>query len=107
MDDTTYLGFKAAVHADNEWIFGEAEDVPLREDLLCLIAQNQVLFADLLHGKSLPRFFMAYKINSTGRKWTEKITYQYTFSGHTVYKFNKPLANHNKQIDNILSFAGQ
>lgn len=35
---TTYLGFKAAVHADNEWIFGEAEDVPLREDLLCLIA---------------------------------------------------------------------
>lgn len=38
MDDTTYLGFKAAVHADNEWIFGEAEDVPLREDLLCLIA---------------------------------------------------------------------
>lgn len=35
---TTYFGFKAAVHADNEWIFGEAEDVPLREDLLCLIA---------------------------------------------------------------------
>lgn len=35
---TTYLSFKAAVHADNEWIFGEAEDVPLREDLLCLIA---------------------------------------------------------------------
>lgn len=49
---------------------------------------------------------MAYKINSTGRKWTEKITYQYIFSGHTVYKFNQPLANHNKQIDNILSFAG-
>lgn len=49
---------------------------------------------------------MAYKINSTGIKWTEKITYQYIFPGHTVYKFNQPLANHNKQIDNILSFAG-
>lgn len=59
--------FEGAEKANDEWILGKREDVPLHKRLLDLVPQNQVLLVDLFHGKTLTCLFMPHQKHSPGR----------------------------------------
>ena len=62
---TTYLSFKAAVHADHKGVVSKGQDVSLQEHLFYLVPKHQVLLADLLHGKALPRLLVTHQVHSS------------------------------------------
>ena len=59
---------EGAVHGDHEGVLSEGQDVSLHKGLLDLIPQHQVLFVDLLHGKTLLGLLMAHQIHSPVRE---------------------------------------
>ena len=60
-----YLGLKCTPEAHYKRVFSESENVSLIEHLLDLFLHDHAMFADFLHGKSLPGLLMAYQIHST------------------------------------------
>ena len=77
-DELANLCFKTAVHADDERIISERQDVSLGEHLLHLIPQHKIMFSDLLHGEPQTRFFMSHQMYGTAKQQH----YQLSFIQH-------------------------
>ena len=68
----------------HERVVRERHDVPLHEHLLQLVAQDQVLLFDLLHGVALAQCLVAHKMHSSVNK--HKLMRSLTFSGGSSFR---------------------
>lgn len=59
------LGLKRAEHADHKGVLCKGQDVTLHKGLLDLVAQDEVLLVNLLHGKTLAGLFVPHQIHSS------------------------------------------
>lgn len=71
-----YLGNEAAVEADNEWVVSESEDVALGKDLFHLVAQDQVMFEEFLHGKQMTGLLVTDQIHTPGSDGKVKVNFE-------------------------------
>lgn len=62
------LSFKRAEHADHKGVLCKSQNVSLHKGLLDLIAQDEVLLINLLHGKTLAGLFMSHQIHSSKKE---------------------------------------
>lgn len=71
------LGLKGAEHADHEGILSKSQDISLHKGLLDLVPQDQVLFVDFLHGKTLASGFVPHQIHRSTKHNKEKVHFQF------------------------------
>lgn len=64
-------GLKGAEHANHKRVLRKREDVALHERLLDLVAQDQVLFVDLLHGEALPCIPVPHQVDGPAGEGSE------------------------------------
>jgi hypothetical protein len=69
----SHLSFKAAIQADNEWVVGEGHDVSLSKHLLDLVAQDEVVFEQLLHGVAFSRLLVTHQVHRSVRTVADQL----------------------------------